>query len=115
MYEKQAELEKEEYKSMKFFEKLKEQRLEKKLSTIFLIVIIVASVPGILSSIASVFSTISSNNALTDYGFAQADVGRAMVFMTDSRRCVGDVLSFTKEEDVVNAQTQLQDILTKYK
>ncbi len=100
---------------MKFFEKLKEQRLEKKLSTIFLIVIIVASVPGILSSIASVFSTISSNNALTDYGFAQADVGRTMVFMTDSRSCVGDVLSLAKEEDVANAQSQLQDILTKYK
>ena len=100
---------------MKFFEKLKEQRLEKKLSTIFLIVIIVASVPGILSSIASVFSTISSNNALTEYGFAQADVGKAMVFMTDSRRCVGDVLSLSKEEDVANAQSQLKDILAKYK
>ena len=99
---------------MKFYEKLKEQRLEKKLSTIFLIVIIVASIPGILSSIASVFSTISSNAALTDYGFAQADVGKAMVFMTDSRRCVGDVLSLKKEEDVANAQTQLKDILSRY-
>lgn len=100
---------------MKFLGKLKEQRLEKKLSTIFLIVIIVASIPGILSSVASVFSTISSNNALSEYGFAQADVGKAMVYMTDSRRCVGDVLALTKEKDVADAQEQLKIIFSKYK
>ena len=99
---------------MKFFSRLKEQRLEKKLSTIFLIVIIVASIPGILASVVSVFSTISANHALSSYGFAQADVGKTMVYITDSRRCVGDLLSLTNATEVAQAETQLKEIVANY-
>jgi len=99
---------------MNFFSRLKEQRLEKKLSTIFLIVIIVASIPGIIASVASVFSTISANNALSSYGFAQADVGKTMVYMTDSRRCVGDLLSLTNATEVAQAEIQLKEIVANY-
>lgn len=93
----------------------KEMRMKKKLLTAFVVLIILASISGVVSTGLLIAMNVKSNNALNDYGFAQGSIGRAMVMITDSRREVRDIVNFQKPENVANAKEQLAETKEKYK
>lgn len=85
----------------------KNMKIGKKLIVCFILVGIIASISGVVS----IFTTISTNanysGALVNYGFAQGDIGKAMTIITDSQRCVRDIICFTDKENIDAAKAKL--------
>ncbi|MEG0273438.1 MAG: methyl-accepting chemotaxis protein [Hydrogenoanaerobacterium sp.] len=92
----------------------KNMKIGKKLIISFIAVAIIASASGIIS----IFTTnnIDSNysNALTNFGFAQGDIGKAMLMITDGRRAVRDIVSCTNQKYIDAAKADLADVGEKY-
>lgn len=88
---------------------LKNMKIGKLLILTFMIVSIVASISGITSiySISNIDSQYSY--ALTNYGFAQGDIGKAMCSFLRMRVAVRDIVSFTDEEEVKNAKARFDE------
>lgn len=94
---------------------LRNMKIKNKLILAFTTIAIIASV----SSIASVFiiRTMDKNYsmALTEYGFAQGDIGKAMLIITDNRRLARDIINCEKPENIAEFQKRLEENREKYK
>lgn len=93
---------------------IKNMKIGRRLLLSFIIIALLASIAGIAS-----VSTIRNLNdryhaALTDYGFIQGDIGKAMLMLTDSRRCVRDIVNSTERKEVEKAQQELGTVKKKY-
>lgn len=92
----------------------KKMKIGKKLVTCFIIVGIIASISGIVS----IFTTINTNskyaNALINYGFSQGNIGKAMLMITDERRCVRDIVGYTDQKHIDNAKKRMQEVEKNY-
>ena len=62
-----------------FVKKMKSGKMGEKLKRAFLIVAIVASISGIAAAISMAIVTANFYAIVEDYGFAQGDIGRALV------------------------------------
>ncbi|MEG0804815.1 MAG: methyl-accepting chemotaxis protein [Lachnospiraceae bacterium] len=93
---------------------LKKLKMKKKLATAFLVVTIIASISGILSTgiIALIFT--QSELVIGNYGFAQGDMGKALVTITDSRRTLRDMVNYQRPENRANAEEELSVIKDKF-
>ncbi|MDD7403991.1 MAG: methyl-accepting chemotaxis protein [bacterium] len=111
--EKKAKTAKKNKKNKKnkatFFDKLMKLRIEKRLRKAFLCVAIIASVSGVVSIIGLVKISVDANNTIENYGFATGDLGSALVCITDTRRCVRDVVHTSEDEDIKEAREQLDE------
>ncbi len=89
-------------------------KIGKRLILSFIIVSILASISGVVSMF--VISNISSqySYALTNYGFSQGDIGKAMMIVADNNRCARDIVSFTNQKDIDAAKKQLETNLQGY-
>lgn len=94
----------------KFFSKLSKMRIEKRLRSAFLCIALIASLSGIVSIILMTKISLDANNTITNYGFATGDLGRALVSVADSRRCVRDVVHSSEDEDIAEAREELNKI-----
>ena len=64
------------------FENLKiRQRLKKA----FAIIVVISSIAGVLGALAMIVTMNRYQHALTNYGFSQGDIGKAMTVFTDVR------------------------------
>lgn len=75
-------------------------RIQKRLTTSFLIVSTLLSVAGIVAAIASFTIGRQYAEALVGYGFAQGDVGRMMTEFADLRSCTRAIIGYDDEEIV---------------
>lgn len=87
--------------------RLNAMRIEKRLRTAFLWVAIIASISGVVAIGLMVKISLDSNSTLNNYGFATGDLGRALTCLTDTRRCVRDVVHCNEEADVQAARQEL--------
>lgn len=92
----------------------KNMKIGKRLFICFLMVTILASVSGIMGLLVIRDTSSKYEVALKDCGFVQGDVGRAMLAMAESRRCVRDIISFTDQAQVADAQQDMQEQATIY-
>lgn len=69
-----------------------------KLLIAFIVIALVAGISGIFSVTTLKSITTQYRDALVNYGFVQGDIGIVLTQLTDSRRCVGDIISYTDQE-----------------
>lgn len=92
----------------------KKMKIQEKLQKGFTLVCLIACLSGLISILGIIVINVQYQSALKDYGFAQGDIGKALVMVTDSRRAIRDIVNFTHEDDVANAKTQLEEIRQKH-
>lgn len=78
----------------------KNMKIGKKLIICFVIIGLITSISGIASIFTMVRTDTRYSDALVNYGFAQGDIGKAMLVLADGRRCVRDVVSSTNQEHI---------------
>ena len=79
---------------------LASMRIQKRLTTSFLIVATLLSTAGIIAAIASFVMGRQYADALVNYGFAQGDVGRMMTHFADLRSCTRAIIGYDDPEIV---------------
>lgn len=93
---------------------LKNMKIGKRLIMSFVVVTIIASIAGIVSIFTTKTIDTYYSNALIDYGFAQGNIGKTMIALADSRRCVRDIVSYTEEKYISSAKKDLEENVVKY-
>ncbi|HIW80031.1 MAG TPA: MCP four helix bundle domain-containing protein [Candidatus Acetatifactor stercoripullorum] len=77
---------------------LKKMKIKKRLTTGFVLAAAIASVAAILGVVAIFVVSSRYSYALTSYGFAQGDVGKAMVTFADMRSATRAVIGYDEQE-----------------
>jgi methyl-accepting chemotaxis protein len=91
----------------KYYKKLSGMRIEKRLRSAFLCIALIASLSGIVSIVLMAKISLDANSTIENYGFATGDLGRALVSIADSRRCVRDIVHSSSDEEIEEAKTEL--------
>ena len=93
---------------------LKNMKIGPRLVAAFIIVAIIASTSGIISIFTTTRIDRNYGDALTNFGFAQGDIGKAMLVISDSKRAVRDIVSCTNQKYIDNAKADLAANSEKY-
>ena len=89
-------------------QKLKEMKIKKRLNTGFKMVTGIATIAAVLGIIAMLVASSRYEYAMTNYGFSQGDIGKAMVTFSETRSALRAVVGYD-EEDMIEAQITLHD------
>ena len=87
------------------FENLK---IRERLKKAFTIIVIVSSIAAVLGAIALVITMTQYKSALTNYGFSQGDIGKAMTVFTDARSATRGIIGY-QDEDLINSLAATHD------
>ena len=79
---------------------LASMRIQKRLTTSFLIVAVLLSTAGIIAAIASFIMGRQYSSALVNYGFAQGDVGRMMTNFSNLRSDTRAIIGYEDQEEI---------------
>ncbi len=93
---------------------MKNMKIGKKLICTFIAVAIIASISGIVSIFTSSSMDTHYSDALVNYGFAQGDIGKTMLAISESRRCVRDIVSYTEPKYIDAAKADLEEATKEY-
>ena len=93
---------------------LKKLSIGKKLITAFIIVTLLASLSGIISTFVMTSMGNKYSDALINYGFAQGDIGKALVVLSENRRAVRDIVAFTERENIDSVKLELTETWDKF-
>lgn len=93
---------------------IKNMKIKKKLTLGFIFIAILGSISGIVSMFVIRGLNTSHSYALVNYGFAQGDIGKAMLMLSDSHLQVRDIVNFTDQKSISSAQKKLQEDQQKY-
>lgn len=88
--------------------KFEKMRIKKRLTTGFVMVSLITAVSALVAIIAMVIIANRYSYALTNYGFAQGDIGKAMVVFADARSSTRAVISYT-DSDIINEAMTTHD------
>ena len=87
------------------FENLKiRQRLKKA----FVIIVVISSIAGVLGALAMIVTMNRYQHALTNYGFSQGDIGKAMTVFTDVRSATRGIIGYN-DPDLVDGLITTHD------
>ncbi|MEG2537067.1 MAG: methyl-accepting chemotaxis protein [Hydrogenoanaerobacterium sp.] len=89
-------------------------KIGKKLVTAFVVVAILASISGIISSVLIRRIDSQYRNAMLNYGIAQGDIGNAMLMLSNSRRCTRDLVNYDAVDQVIELKKELKAANEKY-
>lgn len=81
----------------------KNMRIKKRLTVSFIMIALVASIAGIVGSIAMFYIANRYDYALQNYGFSQGDIGKVLVTYADARSATRAVISYTDEGVITTA------------
>lgn len=87
--------------------KLNEMRIEKRLTSSFRITTLITSVAAIAAILVLLIISSRYTYALQYFGFAQGDIGRAMILFTDTR---GDTRAIVGYDD----QSVINNLISQY-
>lgn len=93
---------------------LASMRIQKRLTTSFLIVATLLSTAGIIAAIASFVMGRQYADALVNYGFAQGDVGRMMTHFADLRSCTRVIIGYDDPEIVDEVYKNYNEMRTQF-
>lgn len=82
------------------------QRIKERLKGRFNYVTNMTSIAVVLAVIVMIFISVRYNNALTNYGFVQGDIGKAMAVLAESRSALRGVIGYV-DTDAINEQQEL--------
>lgn len=92
----------------------KKMNVKKKLLVAFIIVALVSSMSGVISVFVMNNMDKGYSNALTNYGFAQGDIGEALVCMAEAQKAVVCIVSFTDRDDITSMKEYLAEMDKEY-
>lgn len=93
----------------------KDERIEKKLTKSFLTVSLITAISAILGLVALVVVANRYSYALTNFGFAQGDIGKAMFEFADVRSSLRAVIGYDDEDAIKTVLQQHQDSTAAFK
>ncbi len=92
----------------------KQGKLRNRLMSLFILVAVVCSLASFLQTSQSIFNTSAYEEVLEQYGFAQAEIARAMLSLTQTRSCLRDMISAKTDEDFRQREQNLTDARAEY-
>lgn len=93
----------------KFMNSLRNMKVQKRLFVSFIVVVVMASVAGVLSAVLMLFLDNKYSNALELNGFIQGDIGQYNAYLNKGGAFVRDIIILTDEDDVATAKKNLED------
>ncbi len=93
---------------------LKNLKLGQKLMLSFLLVAVLSCVSGIVASIGMSYVDSGYSNALLNFGFAQGDIGQAMLQIAQGQADTVKIVSYTEQDDINKAIQDISDCQSKY-
>lgn len=92
----------------------KKERIEQKLIKSFYIVASITSAASIIALIAMMIVSSRYSNALTNFGFAQGDIGRAMFQFADIRSSLRAAIGYDDQEAIDKVVQQHSELKTAF-
>lgn len=93
---------------------LKDEKIEKKLKKSFLMVSLITAVSAVLGLIALIVVSNRYSYALTNFGFAQGDIGKAMFEFADVRSSLRAVIGYDDEDAIQTVLQQHEDAIAAF-
>ena len=81
----------------------KNLKIQERLKKCFTVVALLASIAGVIGAIMMLIISAQYKHALTNYGFSQGDIGKAMIVFADARSAARGVIGYDDE----NLKSQL--------
>ncbi len=75
----------------------KNLKIQERLKKCFTVVALLASIAGVIGAIMMLIISTQYKHALTNYGFSQGDIGKAMIVFADARSAARGVLGYDDE------------------
>ena len=92
----------------------KDEKIEKKLTKSFLMVSLITAVSAVLGLIALVLVANRYSYALTNYGFAQGDIGKAMFEFADVRSSLRAVIGYDDQDAIDKVMQQHTEAIASF-
>lgn len=93
---------------------LKNMKIGKRLIIAFITVAVIASISGVVSIFTTTNIDTNYSHAIINFGFAQGDIGKAMLMIADNKRAVRDIVNCTDQEQIDAAKADLKTNSEKY-
>ncbi len=92
----------------------KDEKIEKKLTKSFLMVSLITAVSAVLGLVALVLVANRYSYALTNYGFAQGDIGKAMFGFADVRSSLRAVIGYDDQDAIDRVMQQHKNAIAAF-
>lgn len=86
----------------------KNLRIQERLKKCFTVVALLASIAGVVGAVMMIIISTQYKSALTNYGFSQGDIGKAMIVFADARSAARGVIGYN-DADMIASMTQTHD------
>lgn len=94
-------------------DKIKEMKVEKKLRFCFTLVVLIASISGVLGLIVLLNNDINYSNALVKNGFSQGEIGIFSTYLNKEPALVREIILLQTEEEMNEINADLAEITEK--
>ncbi|MDE7299317.1 MAG: MCP four helix bundle domain-containing protein [Lachnospiraceae bacterium] len=91
-------------------DKIKDMKVEKKLRYSFTLVVIIASVAGVLGLIFLFYNNIRANDALINNGFSQGEIGTFSTYLNKEPISIREIIIFRDEASMQSAARELETL-----
>ncbi len=86
----------------------KNLRIQERLKKCFTVVALLASIAGVVGAVMMIIISTQYKSALTNYGFSQGDIGKAMIVFADARSAARGAIGYN-DADMIASMTQTHD------
>ena len=86
----------------------KNLKIQERLKKCFTVVTLLASIAGVMGAIMMLIISTQYKHALTNYGFSQGDIGKAMIVFADARSAARGVIGYN-DTDMIATMKQIHD------
>lgn len=86
----------------------KNLKIQERLKKCFTVVALLASIAGVIGAIMMLIIAAQYKHALTNYGFSQGDIGKAMIVFADARSATRGVIGYN-DTDMIATMKQIHD------
>ena len=86
----------------------KNLKIQERLKKCFTVVALLASIAGVIGAIMMLIIATQYKHALTNYGFSQGDIGKAMIVFADARSAARGVIGYN-DTDMITTMKQIHD------
>lgn len=86
----------------------KNLKIQERLKKCFTVVTLLASIAGVIGAIMMLIISTQYKHALTNYGFSQGDIGKAMIVFADARSAARGVIGYS-DTDMIATMKQIHD------
>lgn len=83
-------------------------RIKERLTKSFRVIALTSAIAAVLGVIMLLITLSQYKNALTNYGFSQGDIGKAMVCFADTRSAARGIIGYN-EQDLIDSMQKVHD------